>query len=60
MDEMIKEWFSNLIDEEIETEKGTIGNESIWEMSDDIHSQNIPMHEKYIEFLKSVKEKYCK
>ena len=59
MDEMIKEWFSNLIDGEIENEEGTIGNESIWEMSDDIHSQNIPIHEKYIELLKSVKEKYC-
>ena len=59
MDKMIKEWFSNLIDGEIENEEGTIGNESIWEMSDDIHSQNIPIHEKYIELLKSVKEKYC-
>ena len=59
MDEMIKEWFSNLIDGEIENEEGTIGNESIWEMSDDIHSQNIPIHEKYIELLTSVKEKYC-
>ena len=59
MNELIKEWFSNLIDGEIENEEGTIGNESIWEMSDDIHSQNIPIHEKYIKFLKSVKEKYC-
>ena len=60
MDEMIKEWFSNLIDGEIENEEGTIGNESIWEISDDIHSQNIPIHEKYTKFLTSVKEKYCK
>lgn len=61
MNELIKEWFSNLIDEEIENELGTIGNESIWEMGDDsdIHSQNIREHEKYIEFLKSVKEEYC-
>ena len=59
MDEIIKGWFSNLIDGEIENEEGTIGNVSIWEMSDDIHSQNIPIHEKYIELLKSVKEKYC-
>ena len=61
MNELIKEWFSNLIDEEIETELKTIGNESIWEMSDDgdIHTQNITEHEKSIEFLKAVKEKYC-
>ena len=59
MDEMIKEWFSNLIDEEIETEEGTIDNESMWVRGDDIHSQMIHIHKKYIEFLKSIKEKYC-
>ena len=48
MNELIKEWFSNLIDEEIETELKTIGNESIWEISDDgdMHTQNITEHEK--------------
>lgn len=59
MDEMIKEWFGNLIDDEIEQEIGTISNESVWAMSGSIHLQNIPAHKKYIDFLKDIKSKYC-
>lgn len=59
--ELIIEWFNNLIDEEIETEEGTISNEECFadgsdEDAYDMHISNIESHREYIEFLKNIKE----
>lgn len=65
-DELIKEWLKNLIDEEIETEKGTISNERIWgngasnDAEVSMHQSNIENHEQYIKVLEEIKANYCK
>jgi len=64
MDEMVKEWLTKLLTEEIETETITLGNERIWEKGcdDDYnpHTENIERHEEYIRVLNEIKENYCK
>jgi hypothetical protein len=59
MNEMIKNWLRNLLDEEIRNEKGTIANERIWSLSDDIHAANVELHEEYIKVLENIKKEFC-
>ena len=65
MEEIIKEWLCNLIDEEITQELGTISNERIWQKGSGVseilmREKNIELHEKYIEILNEIKSKYGK
>lgn len=65
MSELVKEWLTTLLDEEIKTEKGTIDNERIWENGSnseeeaEMHEQNIGEHEEYIKVLEEIKREYC-
>ena len=56
---MVKRWLLNLLDEEIRNEKGTIANERIWALSDDIHAVNVELHEEYIKVLENIKKEFC-
>ena len=63
--ETIQTWLSDLIDREIDEELGTISNERIWQKGSNndldiiMREDNIVLHEKYIEILKEIKNKYC-
>lgn len=59
----MKEWFRNLLDEEIEQAKGAARNESTWACGSDgttsaMHTMNSIENETYVKFLESLKEKY--
>ena len=60
----MKEWFRNLLDEEIEQAKGAARNERVWACGSDdettsaMHAMNSIENETYVEFLESLKEKY--
>lgn len=62
--EIIRKWLSNLIDDEIDQELGTISNERTWIKGSDndldivMREDNIELHEKYIETLKEIKKHY--
>lgn len=55
MDEMIKIWFIDLYEREIEEAKGTIDNESLWALGygsdENPHTENIKRLKEYIEIL---------
>lgn len=59
MNEMIKKWLLNLLDEEIRIEKGTIANERLWSLSNEIHANNVELHEEYIKVLEKIKKEFC-
>lgn len=61
--EPIKIWLEELgdptieeIKSEIEEVKGTISNEKLWALSDDIHYENIEVLEEYLEVLTEILE----
>ena len=63
MKETVKIWIEELgtptiekIKSEIEEVKGTIENEKLWSLSDDIHYENIENLEKYLEILEEMLE----
>lgn len=63
MNETVKIWIEELgtptiekIKSEIEDVKGTIENEKVWALSDDIHYENIENLEEYLEVLEEMLE----
>jgi hypothetical protein len=63
MNETVKIWIEELgtptiekIKSEIEDVKGTIKNEKVWALSDDIHYENIENLEEYLEVLEEMLE----
>lgn len=63
MKEIVKIWIQELgtptiekIKSEIEEVKGTIENEKIWGLSDNIHYENIESLEEYLEVLEEMLE----
>ena len=61
MNETVKIWLDKLgnptaeeIKAEIEEVKGTISNEKLWALTDDIHYENIAILEEYLEVLKEM------
>jgi hypothetical protein len=61
MNETVKIWIEELgnptkeeIKAEIEEVKGTISNEKLWALSDDIHYENIKVLEEYLEVLEDM------
>jgi len=61
MNETVKIWLEKLgnptieeIKVEIEEVKGTISNEKLWALADDIHYENIVVLEEYLEVLEEM------
>lgn len=63
MNEMIKEWLTEMFDEEIKQTEGSIANERMWEKgacddeTQNLHTENIHRFEEYLEVLKGIKAK---
>ena len=62
--ENMKEWFRELLDEEIEQSTGAAQNERLWsngcdnDIESSVHELNSIENENYVDFLESVKMKY--
>ena len=61
MNETVKVWLEKLgnptveeIKTEIEEVKGTISNEKLWALAEDIHYENIAVLEEYLEVLEEM------
>ena len=61
MNETVKIWLEELgnptieeIKAEIDEVKGTISNEKLWALADDIHYENIAVLEEYLEVLEEM------
>ena len=63
MNEMHKFWLSQLFDEEIQEQLGTIKNEELWnlgyegEPTENPHPDNIKLRQEYVDILKKLHKK---
>ncbi len=63
MNETHKFWLTQLFDEQIQEELGTIKNEELWTLGhegreiENSHPANIKLHQEYVDILKKLRQK---